>query len=528
MEEQRREQAGDVVRIFDTTLRDGEQSPGATMNGEEKLAIARQLEELGVDVIEAGFAASSEGDDEAVRAVAAALREPVVLSLARTKEADILRAVRAVERARRPGIHVFIATSDIHLRHKLGMSREEVLEATAWAVELARRYVDHVEFSAEDASRSDPEYLVRVFGEAVRAGATVCNVPDTTGYAVPEQTRALFAYLREKVEGGDRVTWSAHCHNDLGMAVANSLAAVRGGARQVECTINGIGERAGNTSLEEVVMALVTRSDFFGLRTGVRTEQLYRASRLLSRVTGIAIPINKPVVGENAFAHEAGIHQDGVLKHTLNYEIMRPEAVGRASNTLVLGKHSGRHAFVERLKQLGLYHPELDMNAAFAAFKALADRKKSVYDEDLVALVAAEATRAPQRFELVSLEASSSSRAAPRALVRLRIGEGEEEASASGDGVVDAIYNALGGLVERAGGRRPRLERYVVKAITGGTDAQGEVACLLRNGDRVALGQGSHTDILLASAEAYVAALNKLEYLGARRPVGGEDGETGP
>src|SRR5215471_1265176 len=331
----------DRVRIFDTTLRDGEQSPGATMNVEEKLAIARQLEELGVDVIEAGFAASSEGDFESVRAVAGAVAAPVVLSLARTKESDIVRAARAVEKAKRPGMHVFIATSDIHLQHKLMMSRQQVLEAAGWAVDLARKYVDHVEFSAEDASRSDRDYLASVFGEAVRAGATVCNVPDTTGYAIPEQLQSLFEFLRRTVPGGDRVRWSAHCHNDLGMAVANSLAAVRGGARQVECTINGIGERAGNTSLEEVVMAIATRSDYFGLRTNIRTEQIYGASRLLSQVTGIAVPINKPIVGENAFAHEAGIHQDGVLKYKLTYEIMRPEKIGRPSNTLVLGKHSG-------------------------------------------------------------------------------------------------------------------------------------------------------------------------------------------
>jgi 2-isopropylmalate synthase len=517
-----------VVRIFDTTLRDGEQSPGATMNGEEKLAIARQLEELGVDVIEAGFAASSEGDFEAVRAVAGAVSAPVVLSLARTKEADILRAVRAVEKAKRPGVHVFIATSDIHLEHKLMMSRQQVLEAAGWAVDLARKHVGHVEFSAEDASRSDREYLAQVFAEAVKAGATVCNVPDTTGYAIPEQTQALFEFLRAEVAGGDRVTWSAHCHNDLGMAVANSLAAVRGGARQVECTINGIGERAGNTSLEEVVMAIATRSDYFGLRTNVKTEHIYGASRLLSQVTGIAVPINKPIVGENAFAHEAGIHQDGVLKYKLTYEIMRPEIIGRASNTLVLGKHSGRHALLDRLKALGLWYPALDMNKAFAAFKALADRKKNVYDEDLVAIVAEESTRVPRRYELIALEASSSSAAAPQARVRLRVGDAESEATASGDGVVDATYNALAEMVARAGGRAPQLDRYVVKAITGGTDAQGEVSCLLRDGEAAAIGQGSHTDIIMASALAYLAALNKLEYLHRHRPVRAAEPDHGP
>lgn len=514
----------DVVRIFDTTLRDGEQSPGATMNVEEKLAIARQLEELGVDVIEAGFAASSEGDFEAVRAVAAAVASPVVLSLARTKEADILRAVRAVEGARRPGVHVFIATSDIHLKHKLMMSRDEVVEAAGWAVELARKHVGHVEFSAEDASRSDRDYLGRVFAEAIRAGATVCNVPDTTGYAIPEQLQELFAWLHAQVPGGDRVTWSTHNHNDLGMAVANSLAAVRGGARQVECTINGIGERAGNTSMEEVVMALDTRRDFFGLRTGIHTEQIYRASRLLTQVTGITVPINKPIVGENAFAHEAGIHQDGVLKYKLTYEIMRPETIGRPSNTLVLGKHSGRAAFVDRLKTLGLFAPGLDVNTAFTAFKALADRKKNVYDEDLVAIIAEESTRVPRRFELLGLEAATSSTGAPSARVRVRVGEAEAEAEAGGDGIVDATYNALAAVVSRFGGAVPRLERYAVKAITGGTDAQGEVSCLMREGETLASGQGSHTDIIMASALAWLAALNKLEYLRTHRPAEVEPG----
>ncbi|MBM4268425.1 MAG: 2-isopropylmalate synthase [Deltaproteobacteria bacterium] len=508
-----------VVHVFDTTLRDGEQSPGATMNVEEKLAVARQLEELGVDVIEAGFAVSSEGDFASVQAVAAAVGRPVVLSLARTKEADILRAVRAVEKAKRPGIHVFIATSDIHLRHKLMMSREQVKEAAGWAVELARKHLEHVEFSAEDASRSDRDYLVSVFDEAVRAGASVLNVPDTTGYAIPEQTQALFEYLRTHVAGGDRVRWSTHCHNDLGMAVANSLAAVRGGARQIECTLNGIGERAGNTSLEEVVMALETRADYFALRTNVKTEQLYRASRLLTQVTGIEVPINKPIVGENAFAHEAGVHQDGVLKNTLTYEIMRPERIGRPSNSLVLGKHSGRHAFLDRLKTLGLWYPELDMNKAFAAFKALADKKKNVYDEDLVAIVAEESVRVPKQYELIDLETSSSTSASPRARLRVRVGEATVETEASGDGVVDATYNALASAIERFGGSRPTLERYVVKAITGGTDAQGEVSCLLRDGETSAIGQSSATDIIVASAHAYVAALNKLQYLKAHRPL---------
>ncbi len=496
------------VQIFDTTLRDGEQSPGASMNVEEKVAIARQLEQLHVDVIEAGFAASSEGDFDSVRRVAETVSSPIVLSLARTKEGDIERAIRAVEKAKRPGIHVFIATSDIHLKHKLMMSRQEVIDAAGWAVGYAKKHLDYVEFSAEDASRSDRDYLVQVFGEAIKAGAVTLNVPDTTGYALPEQFSELFRYLISSTPGGDRVTWSAHCHNDLGMAVANSLAAVHAGARQVECTVNGLGERAGNTSMEEVVMALRTRKDFFGLETGVVTEQIYPASRLVSQITGIPIPINKPIVGDNAFAHEAGIHQDGVLKNKITYEIMTPETVGLAANRLVLGKHSGRHAFMDRLRELGIAAPEIDMNKAFARFKALADKKKSVYDEDLMAIVAEEAVRVPDRYELAYLNVTSSSEAVPQATVRLRVDDEERTEHATGDGMVDACYKAIA----KATGTSCKLERYAVKSITGGTDAQGEVSCLVRDADMTSMGQGAHTDIIMASALAFLNALNKIEY----------------
>jgi 2-isopropylmalate synthase len=513
----------DRVQIFDTTLRDGEQSPGATMNVEEKLAIARQLEHLGVDVIEAGFAASSEGDFEAVRRVAEMVTRPIVLSLARTREQDVDRAVRAVERAKRPGIHIFIATSDIHLKHKLMMSRRDVLDAAVWAVERARKHVDYVEFSAEDASRSDPDYLVEVFTAVIAAGACTINVPDTTGYAVPEEYGALFRRLRETVPGGDRVIWSAHCHNDLGMAVANSLAAVQNGARQIECTVNGIGERAGNTSMEEVVMAIKTRRDRFGVDTNIVTEQIYPTSRLLAQITGIAIPLNKPIVGDNAFAHEAGIHQDGVLKHRLNYEIMKPESVGLDSNRLVLGKHSGRHAFVARLRELGLEIGEIDMNRAFERFKALADSKKNVYDEDIIALIAQESVRSGvrDRYELVYLNVTSSSMAIPHATVKLKIDGEEVVGSGTGDGMVDACYKVISDLT----GQHPQLERYAVKAITGGTDAQGEVSCLVREDGHTVTGQGSHTDIIQASALAYVNALNKLEY---RRQYRQQQAEVGP
>ena len=498
----------DFVQIFDTTLRDGEQSPGATMNVEEKVLIARQLEKLGVDVIEAGFAVSSPGDFDSVARVAQAVSAPIVLSLARTKQADLEAAIRGVEAAKRPGIHIFIATSDLHLERKLMMSRQEVVDAACWAVSFAKKHIDYIEFSGEDASRSEPEYLVQVFGEVIRCGAVTINVPDTTGYAVPEEFGALFRRLIESTPGGGSVRWSAHCHNDLGMAVANSLAAVRNGARQVECTVNGIGERAGNTSLEEVVMALRTRADVFGLGTNVVTEQIVPTSRLLSQVTGLAVPLNKPVVGENAFAHEAGIHQDGVLKDKGTYEIMRPQDVGLSSNRLVLGKHSGRHAFAERLKVLGIDVYAVDMNKAFERFKQVADLKKNVYDEDLVAIVTEDAVRGPERFELTYLNVTASSMAVPHATVKLRIDGVEQMADGTGDGMVDACYNVISEIT----GLRPRLERYAVKAITGGTDALGEVSCLINADGVTATGQGAHTDIIMASALAYVNALNKLEY----------------
>jgi 2-isopropylmalate synthase len=498
------------VQIFDTTLRDGEQSPGATMNVDEKVVIARQLEKLGVDVIEAGFAAASEGDADAVAAVAAAVTRPIVLSLARTRRADLERAVRSVEKAKHPGIHIFIATSELHLQQKLMMSHQEVVDAACWAVDFVKQYVPYIEFSAEDASRSDPDYLVQVFTEVIKAGASTLNVPDTTGYAMPDEFGALFRDLRARTSGSDRVIWSAHCHNDLGMAVANSLAAVRNGARQVECTINGIGERAGNTSLEEVVMAIKTRPDVYDdVEVGVVTEQIYPSSRLLSQITGIPIPINKPVVGDNAFAHEAGIHQDGVLKDKRTYEIMRPESIGLQSNRLVLGKHSGRHAFAQRLQELGIDLAEVDVSNAFTRFKALADKKKAIYDEDLVALVAEHSVRAPDRYELLYLNVTSSSMAVPHATVKLRVDGDERVDHGTGDGMVDACYKTIAKIV----GMHPKLERYLVSAITGGTEAQGEVSCLLRDDDDQSVtGTGVHTDIIMASALAYVNALNKLDY----------------
>jgi 2-isopropylmalate synthase len=497
----------EIVRIFDTTLRDGEQSPGATMNVEEKVMVARRLENLNVDVIEAGFAASSEGDFESVCRVAELVTNPIVLSLSRTKEGDIERAISAVEKAKKPGVHIFIATSDIHLKHKLMMSRQEALDAAVWAVSYAKKYLDYIEFSAEDASRTDPEYLLQIFAEVIQAGAVTVNVPDTTGYAIPHHYGALIKFLRERTPGGDKVTWSTHCHNDLGLAVANSLAAIENGARQVECTINGIGERAGNTSMEEVVMALKTRADVFtNVTTNIVTEQIYPASQLLSQITGIAVPINKPIVGANAFAHEAGIHQDGVLKYRLTYEIMQPQSVGLASNRLVLGKHSGRRGFIDRLQQLGIDYTSIDMNKAFERFKALADKKKDIYDEDLISIVTEESVRAPDKYELVYLNVTSSSMAVPHATVKMKVDGQDFLDNACGDGMVDACYKAIA----KIAGLQPSLERYSVKSITGGTDAQGEVSCMIRENGVTVSGQGAHTDIIMASALAFINALNKL------------------
>jgi len=501
------ENDNDYVRIFDTTLRDGEQSPGCTMNVEEKIALARQLERLNVDIIEAGFAVSSPGDFESVNRVAQALTEPIVLSLSRTQEGDVDSALRAVDKAKHPGIHIFIATSEIHLKYKLNMNREDVLDAATWAVTRAKKHLDYIEFSCEDASRSDWDYMVDVCSEVIRAGATVINLPDTTGHAIPEEFGRMFAYMREKVPGADKVIWSAHCHNDLGLAVANSLAAVRNGARQIECTINGIGERAGNCSLEEVVMAMKTRHDLMGVGSRINTRQIYPASRLLSQVIGQSVPANKPIVGDNAFAHEAGIHQDGVLKYRLTYEIMKPEDVGIPSNKLVLGKHSGRHAFTNRLKELGVDIDDVDVNKAFAEFKELCDKKKIVYDDDILALVTENARRTIDHFELVDLKVGSSSKSTPHAEVTLRVEGKECSAEGEGDGMVDACYKAI----YKIAAINPALERYAVKAITGGTDALGEVSCMIRENGVTVAGQGAHSDIVMASALALVNALNRLK-----------------
>jgi 2-isopropylmalate synthase len=501
--------SSDLVRIFDTTLRDGEQSPGCSMNLAEKLTLARQLEKLGVDVIEAGFPIASEGDFEAVRAVARELRDTQVCGLARTGSADIERAAQALDGAARPRIHTFIATSDIHLEHKLRMSRERVLEEVDRAVRQARRHCDDVEFSAEDATRSDWAYLVEVFRVALEAGASTVNVPDTVGYTTPDEYAALIRHLLATVPGIGKAVVSVHCHDDLGLAVANSLAAVLAGARQIECTVNGIGERAGNTSMEECVMSVKTRPEVFrGLDTNVRTTEIYPSSRLLSSIIGIPVQPNKAIVGDNAFAHEAGIHQDGVLKAAITYEIMTPQSIGRPSNELVLGKHSGRHAFRDRLQELGFLLAGEEFERAFLRFKDLADKKKVVYNEDLEALAADAVIATDDRFALGDLAIVAGTFATPTATVELSVDGATRKATELGVGPVDAIFKAIATLTET----KSELVRYQVNAITGGMDALGEVSVTLSEDGRRVVGHGAHTDILVASGKAYVHALNKLEW----------------
>ena len=499
----------DRIRIFDTTLRDGEQSPGCSMNLQEKLTLARQLERLGVDVIEAGFPIASEGDYESVRAIAGELRQTVVCGLARTGREDVERCGRALAGAARPRIHTFIATSDIHLEHKLRMGREQVLAEVDRAVRHAREFCDDVEFSAEDATRSDVGFLVQVFTTALEAGASTLNVPDTVGYTQPAEYAELIRELRRRIPGSDRAVFSVHCHNDLGLAVSNSLAAVLAGARQVECTVNGIGERAGNTSMEEVVMAIKTRPDVYaGLDTRIVTTEIYPASRLLSSTIGVPVQPNKAVVGDNAFAHEAGIHQDGVLKAAITYEIMTPQSIGRPSNELVLGKHSGRHAFRERLRELGFDLEGEDFQRAFQRFKDLADKKKTIYNEDIEAIVADAVVQSDDRFELGQLSILSGTFATPTATVELVVDGEARKKTAHGIGPVDAVYRAIAELTET----KSELLRYQVNAITGGMDALGEVAVTVAEDGRRVIGHGAHPDIIVASAKAYVHALNKLAW----------------
>jgi 2-isopropylmalate synthase len=494
--------------IFDTTLRDGEQSPGASMTREEKMRIAKQLERLKVDVIEAGFPASSNGDFEAVRAIAQAIKDSTVCGLARANESDVRRAGDALKGAASGRIHTFIASSPIHMRMKLRMTPEEVLAQAVKAVKWAREYTDDVEFSPEDAGRSEHDFLCRLVEAAIGAGATTVNIPDTVGYTMPWQFGELIRTLRERVPNSDKAVWSVHCHNDLGMAVANSLSAVMLGARQVECTVNGLGERAGNASLEEIVMAVKTRKDVFACSTRIDTTQIVAASKLVSGITGFAVQPNKAIVGANAFAHESGIHQDGVLKHRETYEIMRAEDVGWGANRLVLGKLSGRNAFKTRLSELGIdLGSEEALNHAFARFKELADKKGEVFDEDLHALVSDE-TVTPERefYKLIALKVVSETGEVPQAEVTLTAGEVERSVHTRGDGPIDATFRAIEQMVHS----KAKMLLYSVNAITSGTDAQGEVTVRLEREGRIVNGLGSDTDILVASAKAYINALNKL------------------
>jgi 2-isopropylmalate synthase len=498
------------VRIFDTTLRDGEQSPGCSMTPAQKLTLAHALCELGVDVIEAGFPAASDGDFDSVAGIARIVRGARVAALARCQRGDIERAAAALKDAEHGRIHVFIATSPIHRAHKLKMSTAEVIDAAVAGVELARRYCDDVEFSAEDASRSEPEYLAEVFSAVIEAGARTLNVPDTVGYAVPSEYGALFAYLRKHVRGIEQAVLSAHCHDDLGLALANSLAAVENGARQVECTINGIGERAGNAALEELVMALKTRGAHYGIDTRIRTQKLYPTSRLLVSMTGAQVARNKAIVGENAFAHESGIHQHGMLKHRETYEIMKPEDVGVPRSQLVLGKHSGRAALTDRLRELGFKLEEAETNRVFAAFKTLADKKKEVFDADLEALALGQSTDAVGPWTLSGMQMLSSSgrEAAPSASVRLSHEDGRSvQEAAVGDGPVHAIFAAI----ERATGARVTLKSFQIRSITIGEDAQGEARVDVISGDREYRGRAVSTDILEASALALLEVINRIE-----------------
>lgn len=499
----------DHLFIFDTTLRDGEQSPGASMTKEEKIRVARQLEKMRVDIIEAGFAAASPGDFDAIQAIAQTIKDSTVCSLARANENDIRRAGEAIKPANAGRIHTFIATSPIHMEKKLRMSPDEVVAQAVKAIGWAREYTDDIEFSAEDAGRSEIDFLCRIFEAVIKAGAKTINVPDTVGYAIPYQYAETMRQLIERVPNSDKVVWSVHCHNDLGLAVSNSLAAVLAGARQVECTINGLGERAGNAALEEIVMAVRTRPDIFSLETRVDTTQIVPASKLISQITGYPVQPNKAVVGANAFAHESGIHQDGVLKHRETYEIMRAQDVGWTQNKLVLGKHSGRNAFKTRLQELGIeLESDEALNAAFARFKELADKKHEIFDEDLHALVSDEVvTPEQEHYKLVYSRVTSETGEMPQATVILNVGGAEHKAEAGGGGPVDATFRAI----ESIAGSGAELLLYSVNAITTGTDAQGEVTTRLAKGGRIVNGNGADTDIVIASARSYLNALNKLE-----------------
>jgi 2-isopropylmalate synthase len=503
------QEAGERVFIFDTTLRDGEQSPGASMNPDEKLRIARQLEKMGVDIIEAGFPVASDGDFASVRQIAREVRGCQIAALARANAADIDRAWEAISGAAAPRIHTFISSSDIHLKYQLRKTRAEVLKEAVAAVAHACNYTKNVEFSPMDATRSDREYLCEMVEAVIAAGATTVNIPDTVGYAVPKEFGGLIAMLFSRVPNIRQAVISVHCHNDLGLATANALAAVTNGARQVECTINGIGERAGNSAMEEVVMAIKTRKDLYGLHTAIKTEYIHQASRLLTQITGIIVQPNKAIVGANAFAHESGIHQDGLIKEKTTYEIMTPQSVGISDTHIVLGKHSGRHAISDRLKKMEYALTEEEINKIFVRFKELADIKKEVFDEDLEAIVYEESSRHEEKYRFLYLNVVSGNAAVPTATMQMEVDGRMVQEAGFGVGPVDATFAAIRKITKT---NYPLL-KFAVNAITGGTDAQGEVTVQLKFNGRSAVGRGAHPDILVASAKAYINALNRLEWL---------------
>lgn len=493
-----------IIKIFDTTLRDGEQSPGASMNVDEKIQVAKQLVRLGVDIIEAGFPIASPGDFEAVKRIANEIHGATIAGLARAKEEDIRRAWEAIKDAPQKRIHTFHSTSDIHLKYQFRVSREEALKRSVEMVKLARSLVDDVEFSPMDATRTEIPYLLDVVGAVIDAGASTVNIPDTVGYTTPIEFGGMIKAVKDRI--GDKAVVSVHCHNDLGLAVANSLAAIMNGAGQVECTINGIGERAGNCSMEEIVMSLRTRKDFYNAVTTINTREIIRTSRLVSRITGISVQPNKAIVGANAFAHESGIHQDGLLKEKMTYEIIKPEDIGLHRTELVLGKHSGRHAFKERLKELGYDLSPDEIEIAFEKFKRLADQKKNIFDEDIETLVSEEASKIPEVYSLVDLSISSGVNIKPTAALKLMMNGQVVDKTGHGDGPVDAVYKAIAEVT----GTKSNLLKFEVKSITGGTDALGEVLVSLEEDGRTVRGHGADTDIIVASAKAYINALNKL------------------
>ena len=496
------------IDIFDTTLRDGEQTPRVSLNTQEKLKIAKQLEKLEVDIIEAGFPIASYGDFTAVKIISKKIKGPIIAALARANYKDIDKAAEALKNCERPRIHTFIASSPIHMKYKLKMTPEEVIEAAEFAVKYSKKYVNDVEFSAEDASRTDIEFLCKLYSTAIKAGATVINIPDTVGYSTPEEFGQLVKTLREKVPEMDNIKVSVHCHDDLGMAVANSLAAVLNGADQVECTVNGLGERAGNAALEEIVMALETRKDFYQHKTDINTKNLYRVSKTVSTLTGVYIQPNKSITGSNAFAHESGIHQHGVLAEKSTYEIMKPESIGLTSNQIILGKHSGRHAFMQKLSKMGYELSEQDINNAFKCFKDLADKKKQITDADIEAIVQYEILKIPHKLKLDYYQLSCSNNVTATASVRVNINGDFVEEAATGDGPIDATYKAINRACDFDG----KLTDYSIKSISSGQDALGEVIVKIEKDGRTYIGRGISTDIIEASALAYISGLNKIYY----------------